>query len=302
VLFTASNELTGATNETRQSAIQVATAMEELARASSEQSSQVTQAVDTIQLLSKLVTKVTSDTGNIASTSEQVAQSAKIGQKATTDVANEINELYGSTQEVAKVIDGLNETSGEINEITAVIHGIAEQTTLLALNASIEAARAGEHGKGFAVVANETGKLAEQSKQAAGHIADLVTQMRMRTEQAVQEIAESTQRAELCKKLASEANITFGKIFDSLEMTLGQIEAVAKTAKQMAESNNNVTGAITTIAAISEESMASTQEVSATAEEQSASVQQLSALAEGLTQIAGSLKQSVAVFNLGPKA
>lgn len=302
VLLSSSNELKGATHETRQSAQQVAIAMEDLAKASSEQASQITQAVDTIQLLSDLVTKVSDQTTHIALTSEQVAETAIMGQKATTDVSNEINELYNSTREVAKVIDGLNETSGEINEITAVIRGIAEQTTLLALNASIEAARAGEHGKGFAVVAGETGKLADQSKQAAEHISDLITQMRLRTEKAVQVITASNERAELSKKLSSEASITFGKIFDSLKATLGEIEAVAKSAHQMAESNKAVTDAITTIAAISEESMASTEEVSATTEEQSASVEQLSVLADGLAQIANDLKQSVAAFNLGIKS
>ena len=297
-LVTASKELKGATAETRQSAIQVATAMEELAISSSEQAAQVTQAVDTIQLLSGLVTKVSTDTEKIALASEQVAQTAKVGQKATNDVANEMKELYNSTQEVAKVINSLSETSGEISEITAVIQGIAEQTALLALNAAIEAARAGEHGKGFGVVANETGKLAEQSKQAAGLIADLVTQMKIRTEEAVHVMTESTHRAELGKNLASEATITFEQIFEALKNTLGEIEAVAKSAKQMAKSNEEVTVVISTIAAISEESLASTQEVSATAEEQSASVQQLSALAEGLTQIADNLRQAVAVFNL----
>lgn len=126
--------------------------------------------------------------------------------------------------------------------------------------------------------------------------------MRMRTEQAVQVITESMERAELSKKLSTEASVTFGKIFDSLKTTLAEIDAVAKTAKRMAESNKAATGAITTIAAISEESMASTQEVSATTAEQSASVEQLSLLADGLTQIAGSLKQSVAVFNLENKS
>jgi methyl-accepting chemotaxis protein len=272
-----------------------------LAKASSEQATQVTNVVSSIELLSKLVTKVSTDTENIAITSEHVAQTAIVGQKATNDIAEEINKLYNSTKEVAKVINDLSETSGEISEITSVIHGIAEQTTLLALNASIEAARAGEHGKGFGVVANETGKLAEQSKQAAGLIADLVNQMRIRTEQAVHVMSDSTERSELGKNLASEATVTFGEIFDTLKKMLEDIGAVAKTAKQMAESNQGVTSAISAIAAISEQSSASAQEVSVTTEEQSASVEKLSALAEGMSQIADNLKQSVAVFNLKSK-
>lgn len=297
-LSTASKELKDASTETGQSSSQVAKAMEELAKASSEQSEQINQAVETIHLLSDLVKKVSADTENIASSSEQVAESAKEGQRATDAVAHQINELFDSTQEVAGVIKDLSKTSEEISEITTVIEGIAEQTTLLALNAAIEAARAGEHGKGFSVVAKETGKLADQSKQAAQLIAGLIAQMRKRTEVAVDAIQKGIDRAEEGKNLAEEANKTFGNIFKTLIYNLSQIEVVTKSARQMAASNDNVIGAITTIAAIAEESLASTEEVSATAEEQSASVQEVTALAENLSEIANHLKNSIAKFEV----
>jgi len=70
-------------------------------------------------------------------------------------------------------------------------------------------------------------------------------------------------RANTGKELADGANITFKDIFDVLSLTLGQIQAVAKSAKKMAQNNQVVTGSITAIAAISEQNMASTQEVSA---------------------------------------
>ncbi len=297
-LAIASRELKEASADTGQSANQVAKAMEELAKASSEQTEQINQAVETINLLAGLVRKVSTDTEMIATSSERVAESAKAGQKATDSMAVHINELFETTQEVAGVIHELNNTSDEIGKITTVIEGIAEQTTLLALNASIEAARAGEHGKGFGVVAKETGKLAEQSKQAAQLIAGLIDKMRKRTAGAVRAIQKGIERAEEGKNLVNEANITFEHIFKTLIDTLSQIETVAHSARQMAASNENVISAISTIAAISEESMASTEEVSATAEEQSASVQQVTALAENLNEIANALKQSIAEFTV----
>ncbi|HEX3072922.1 MAG TPA: hypothetical protein VHP30_04860, partial [Ignavibacteriales bacterium] len=140
--------------------------------------------------------------------------------------------------------------------------------------------------------------LADQSKQAAQLIVGLIAQMRKRTEVAVDAIQKGIDRAEEGKNLAEEANKTFGNIFKTLIYNLSQIEVVTKSARQMAASNDNVIGAITTIAAIAEESLASTEEVSATAEEQSASVQEVTALAENLSEIANHLKNSIAKFEV----
>lgn len=298
LLINASKELRDASNDSGRSAAEVARAMEELAKASSEQANQITRAVDTITELGNIVRRVSADTEKIAVVSEKVADSAKVGQKVTGDVANEINELYISTKEVATVIEELNRTSGEISEITSVIGGIAEQTTLLALNASIEAARAGIQGKGFSVVAKETGKLAEQSKQAAQMIADLIVQMKTKTGHAVEVIQKGITRVEAGKTLTTEATVAFESIFKELRDVLDQIDQVAHSARQMAEKNESVINMVSGIATISEQSMASTQEVSATAEEQSASAQQVSSLAENLTAIANMLKESVAVFEI----
>lgn len=298
-IITASKELKDAAFESGRSASEVARAMEELASGTTEQTNQISQAVSTVTELSELVQKVSRDTVNIAASSKKMSNAAVVGQKVSYDIANEINQLYQSTKEVAAVIEALNRTSGEINEITSVIGGIAEQTSLLALNAAIEAARAGEQGKGFSVVAKETGKLAEQSKQSALMIADLITDMSLKIRHAVEVIQKGIDRVEAGKSLAGEATVTFSDIFKDLRDVLAQINTVASSARYMSEKNEQVISTITTISAISEESMASTEEVSATAQEQSAAAEEVSSLAENLEGIANQLKTSVGSFNVG---
>lgn len=300
VLFKVSSELRMASVETGQSANQVAKTMEDLAQASADQANQANNAVDSINRLAELVRNVSNEISIIAASSQQIIGSAQLGQKATNDVANTFNGLYQSTQEVGAVIGVLRETSSQISEITSLIGGIAEQTTLLALNASIEAARAGAQGKGFSVVAKETGKLAEQSKQAADKINDLIMEMHQNTEHAVAVIKSGIERAESGKVLVNETNVTFREIFNTLITNLARIDKVAETAKRMAENNESMINIITSVAAISQETMAGTEEVSATTEEQSASVEQVAALANDLSQIATQLQKAVAVFNTGP--
>lgn len=297
-LSTASQELKQASSETGLSASQVAVTMEQLAKASTEQTKQIDEAVGTIQILSELVKKVSLDTEIVAATSQRLADSAKDGQRVTEDVVATITDIYDSTQAIANYIRGLNNNSEKISEIASMMEGIAEQTTLLALNASIEAARAGEQGKGFGVVARETGKLAEQSKQASRIVSDLIYQMREDINQAVEATRDGFQKAETGKNLAFKATTTFEEMFKILMENLTQINTVAGSVVQMAKSNDEAINAISMIAAISEENMASTEEVSATTEEQSASVEEVTALAENLSEIANGLRETVGIFKV----
>lgn len=122
-----------------------------------------------------------------------VADKIKDGTRLTTDVRNksveisdrttsarqETLELYGSIRETSnEAIDKANEVD-KINNLASTIQDIAEQTTLLSLNASIEAARAGEQGRGFSVVASEIAKLAAQTTDASANIVTIVNQVNL---------------------------------------------------------------------------------------------------------------------------
>jgi methyl-accepting chemotaxis protein len=300
MLYLASQELKNASGETGKSATEVAKTMEELARGTSEQAGQTNEAVDSIDALADLVREVSNEVETIASESVNVANSAKLGQKATKDVTAEIVKIYNTTKDVTRIIEELNQSSVEISSITVVIQNIAEQTTLLALNAAIEAARAGEYGRGFGVVAMETGKLAEQTKQAAEHIGNLIAKMRQRSTHVVQSMDDGMKVVESGKNLAANASVTFENIFNKLDYIVNRIDLVAVSAQKMADKNENMIGIISNIAALSEETMAGTQEVSAAAEEQSASVEEVSALAENLAALSNKLRQAVAQFQIVP--
>ncbi|MEM6465688.1 MAG: methyl-accepting chemotaxis protein [Pseudomonadota bacterium] len=85
---------------------------------------------------------------------------------------------FRATRDQASYRDAMTSTSAEVAELLSAIRTIAQQTKLLAVNASIEAARAGDAGLGFAVVAEEVRALSERTTSAVGSISQKLGEMR----------------------------------------------------------------------------------------------------------------------------
>jgi methyl-accepting chemotaxis protein len=118
-------------------------------------------------------------TSSVIEISRQVQESARIANEAV-DQARRTNERVGE----------LSKAAARIGDVIELINTIAEQTNLLALNATIEAARAGEAGRGFAVVASEVKALAEQTAKATGEIGQQISGIQAATQESVNDIRE----------------------------------------------------------------------------------------------------------------
>jgi methyl-accepting chemotaxis protein len=297
-IVNSSHNLRDTASTTEESAQQVSKSMGELADASNEQAKQVNLAMGTINNLVALVERVGNEIRNIAVSSEQVVRSARLGQQSTDIINSTFYDLYTSTEQTSRAIDELSEASREISEISSVINGIAEQTTLLAVNAAIEAARAGEKGKGFGVVASEIRKLATQSKEAVDLISGLIVQMNVRSDNVVAVVQKELNHINVGKDTVLRANNNFAEIFKVVNDNITQVSDVVKLATEMSEKNNATIEAISSIAAIIEENLASVEEISVTSQEQCASMLYVADSTNNLNKISEQLKKSVAKFRL----
>jgi methyl-accepting chemotaxis protein len=117
-----------------------------------------------------MVAQVTVTIDEITQTSQASADMAQKVLHITNDAVEQGNRGMEVIIETQSVMDKVR----EVNTLVALVKGLAEQSNLLALNASIEAAKAGEFGRGFSVVASEVRNLANQSKEATVRIRDAI--------------------------------------------------------------------------------------------------------------------------------
>ena len=121
------------------------------------------------------------------------------------------------------------------SSVLNVISDIADQTNLLALNAAIEAARAGEAGRGFAVVADEVRALAHRTQQSTSEIERMIGSIQGGTEQAVDSMRNSTERAESTLNIAKGAGLALDTINTAIVEINERNLVIASAAEEQAQ-------------------------------------------------------------------
>ena len=129
-----------------------------------------------------------SNVQTVASAAEELSASIEEIKRQVTETSSVVDQATQKTRVTTETVSGLSQSAQKIGDVIAMIQAIAEQTNLLALNATIEAARAGEHGKGFAVVASEVKELANQTSRATEEISSQIQDIQGATQEAVHAI------------------------------------------------------------------------------------------------------------------
>ncbi|MBB4823502.1 methyl-accepting chemotaxis protein [Sporosarcina luteola] len=228
------------------------------------------------------------NTEKLAGDSEQSVKTAKA----------QMNLIYDSSYQTNELIKRLSEQTAEIAHITKVITDITEQTNLLALNAAIEAARAGEHGKGFAVVADEVRKLAEQSKQSATQIVDVIVEIQKNTRNVEQAVSESLANVEAGVKVIEEAGDAFSTIVNAVQMMNEQIEEVSAATEEISASAEQVSASVQEIASQADVASGQNEENTAAIQEQLATIEEINVVASDLNKRAVGLQEIIQQFSI----
>ncbi len=263
---------------------EISSSVTQLASSSAETSTSVGETTTTLEEVRQTSQLANQKAQQVSGSAQQAAQIAQSGRKATEDTVAGMDRIREQMASIADSIVKLSEQSQAIGGIISTVSDLADQSNLLAVNASIEATKAGEQGKGFTVVAQEIRSLAEQSKQATTQVQTILNNIQKATGAAVMATEQGTRAVEAGMKQANEAG-------GSIQVLAGSIGEAAQAMSQIAISSQEQTVGMNQIAEAMESiRQASTQNVD--------SSNQLEMSAQNLQELGHRLKQLVDTYTV----
>lgn len=306
------NEMKGFGNEVNHSAVEVAESSNNICNAMKEVVSSVeevnkgvnSQAKETEKCamqMSDFSIKMDGVLGSAQSMNQTVDKTIATTKNGQASIEKLNDKSEATTQIVERLIEEIQNVvtqSNHIGDIIEAINNIAEQTSLLSLNASIEAARAGSQGRGFAVVAEEIRKLADQSKTAGNEIYGILNNIHATTQNASASAQKTNVFLEEQEQVLGETTEMFNDITKCVEEMVEGLGGISGNMDGMVQDKDKILDSITYISSISEEAAAFTINVSDSITTQLGMVEKLADEADQLNSKAQTLDENMSRFEV----
>ncbi|SOC11487.1 methyl-accepting chemotaxis protein [Ureibacillus xyleni] len=293
-----SQELSASSQESSAAAQMMAEIAQDSATGSETQLAVINNVTASISDMSNGVKEISSSSKEMLEATQNASIFVQEGSVTVDTSTKQMNELNLSIAQLSEIIKSLSQQSNEISNITTIINGIADQTNLLALNATIEAARAGEAGKGFAVVADEVRHLAEQSKISAGQINTMIHSIQNGTAEAITAIEKGNEIVQLNLESSNETRNAFNQIKEATTNVSGKVQIVASATEQINSVAQGILQSIEELQVVAKQAADNSNESSAAIEEQVATMEQISASAQSLSALSENLQSLVSTFKI----
>jgi CHASE3 domain sensor protein len=262
---TLSRQIGTAVGQVQSSSAELQAAATQQAVGSKEQATAMSEISTTISELLATSRQITESSQRVAQIAEQTAVAARSGD-ATVESAHE--SIAGIRRQVDLIVNHmleLGKKSQQIGSVLEIVSELAEQTNILAINATIEAAGAGETGKRFAVVAEEIRKLADRVAGSAKEIRGLIDDVRSAVNTTVMVTETGSKAVDAGSKQFGHVAISFKEIAVLVSTTTEAAREIELSTKQQTTAVEQVNVAIGNVAQASKETEASSGQTQQTA-------------------------------------
>ena len=298
MLLKSGTDLSNMASQTISTAEDISKAIEDISQGAVSQADEIERASSEVETMGQLISHIVDNVAELDKGTQEIKNSSDRSIDIIEDLTASNDKSMEAVKHIARQVNATNESAMKIRAAVDLITSIAEETNLLSLNASIEAARAGEQGRGFAVVAGQIQKLAEQSNESAGSIADIIGELLKDSENSVH-IMEEVQ--EIMNEQQEKLQATRRQFMEVGDGIGGAAQAAGMIRQQTEHCNTaraNVADVISNLSAISEENAASTEETTASMQEMNATINILAESAQQLQDMAKSLEENISFFHM----
>ncbi|HWA71333.1 MAG TPA: CHASE3 domain-containing protein [Polyangiaceae bacterium] len=262
---TLSRQIGSAVQHIQSSSTELQAAANQQATGSREQATAMNEITTTISELLATSRQIAGSSQRVAQIASETASSALSGDQVVQRTHESINAIKRQVDQVVTHMLDLGKKSQEIGGILEIINELAEQTNILAINATIEAAGAGDAGKRFAVVAEEIRRLADRVGGSTKDIRGLIDEVRAAVNTTVMATESGTKAVDAGARQFGDAASAFGQIRSLVSTTTEAAREIELSTKQQASAVEQVNAAIANVAQASRETEASSGQTLQTA-------------------------------------
>jgi methyl-accepting chemotaxis protein len=276
-------EISGALQRIDNDTGEILTATSRQISMANEQDAVVTETTATVNEVRATVTETAERAQSVAETAQVSVDISRTGTEAVSQTISGMELIRRRVEDIADNILVLSEHTQQIGEIIATVNNLADQSRMLALNASVEAARAGEEGKGFAVVALEVRNLADQNRDATIQVREILGEIQRATNAAVMVTEEGSKGVDHGQDLVNRAGGSIRDLAHAIEEAALAAMQIAASTRQQTIGMDQLTQAMRTIKHATTETLSTTMQVKA-------SVQNLRDVANRVNSVLSGLK------------
>lgn len=251
-----------------------------------------------MQVMGENITETSKEAELLSVNASSMQLSSEKASKTLGDLRSINEDVKRIITEVQEQTNRTNDSVQKIHTATTFINSIAEDTSLLSLNASIEAARAGESGRGFAVVAEQIKNLSEQSNTSSKEIEATADMLSIDSAKAVQAMQQMQQIIASQSESMQETQKVVAEVIDEIASSMRSIAQIKESTGRLENARNEVLQAVEHLSDIAQDNLANTQNTYEQTEVVADTFKQVYNSADELKTIADELVKSIEYFKV----